>query len=73
MTVTVTAIEDVIATVRRQATTVDDFAIALDPAGSRGTYEVELPALAPGEWDVEIEARGSGDAVFRATKAVTVQ
>ena len=65
---------EVTATLRQPATTAKDMTVALKPvSGSPGGYETRLPALAPGQWDVEIEVRSAAsDAVFTATKMVTV-
>ncbi|MGB3625456.1 MAG: FixH family protein [Henriciella sp.] len=47
----------VTATLRRLVTDADDLIVALQPAGSRGRYESELPGLDTGRWEILIEAR----------------
>lgn len=67
---------DVEATLRRSATADEDLLLSLEPSSTdRGRYEASLPGkLAPGLWDILIEARSSReDITINARKSVVLK
>lgn len=62
---------DVRATLRRAVTAEEDLIVSLEPAGSKGRYEAELPAIEDGRWEILIDARkADGSPAATARKEV---